>query len=191
MGPVQGDAGKGPFRDTFAPLFFLSFAAIHPLTAFRKSPEAIGVIIGVLAELSAEFSSPGHRCYHRCLSGFSAGFSRQSLAVFLAVFPGLAPFCQDSRKTPTAFFYDTGKTPRRLFIATAKPGVPFLSEIRQNPFVPFLSEIPQNPRLFWVEFGCDPPAPSLALGLNKSQHGAAATLPFVGAANHRGGRCKR
>jgi hypothetical protein len=51
---------------------------------------------------------------------------------------------------------------------------------------PFLSEIRQNPRLFWVSSDETPQPRRSPLGLNKAQHGAAATLPFVGAANHRG-----
>jgi hypothetical protein len=109
---------------------------------------------------SAMFSggSPatGHRGYHRGLAGFSAGFSSILRKRVCCPFHGHA-----------------GTVSEASAPAPTRPG-------------PFLSEIPQNPRLFWVEFGCDPPAPSLALGLNKAQHGAAATLPFVGAANHRG-----
>jgi hypothetical protein len=122
------------------------------------------------------FSGTGHRGFHRGFSGvFDGVFSAGLLAVFIAVFPGLAPFVRIVEKPPTAFFYGYGKTP---------PG--FLSGFRQNPSSPFLSEIPENPRLFWVSSDETPRPRRSPLGLNKSQHGAAATLPFVGAANHPG-----
>ncbi len=166
----------------------LDFAWNHPLTAFRKPPEG-------QRSYQRSFSGAGpflwlgqnprsyHRCFHRCLSLFLSLFSGGSPATgHRGYHRGLAGFSAGfssilRKRVCCPFHGHAGTVSEASAPAPTRPG-------------PFLSEIPQNPRLFWVASGETPQPRRSPLGLNKAQHGAAATVGDLWRCKPSGGRCK-
>ncbi len=113
MGPVQGYAILANWRIKAT----VKIGRFTPLTAFRKPPEASGVISGVFPGagpffmarakppelsplLSPLFSGVFCGVFSAGLTMFSTMFSRQGFSGFHSGFPWAGPFCQKSRKTP-------------------------------------------------------------------------------------------